>query len=118
MLRSMMKLAGLLSLSLGLIVVTPAFAATAPAGGVTATHPNAYVLQVDGLACPFCAFGIEKEFSRQPGVTNTNVNLANGVLIVTVKPGTRFTDAQLKQVVHAAGFVLKAVVSRPAGTTS
>ncbi|HVC36853.1 MAG TPA: heavy-metal-associated domain-containing protein [Gammaproteobacteria bacterium] len=114
MLRLMIKLAGLFSLSLGLIAVTPAFAAPANTG----SHPNAYVLQVDGLACPFCAYGIEKEFSRQLGVENTNVNLANGVLIVTVKPGTRFSDAQLKQVVHAAGFVLKAVVSRPTGKTS
>lgn len=118
MLRSMMKLVGLLGVSLGLLVVIPAFAGTAPAGRTVPTHPNAYVLRVDGLACPFCAFGIEKEFSKQPGVTNTNVNLANGVLIVTVKPGTRFTDAQLKQVVHDAGFVLETVVSRPTGTTS
>jgi copper chaperone CopZ len=59
----------------------------------------------------------EKAFSKQPGVEHTNVNLADGVLIVTVKPVTRFDDAQLKQVVHAAGFVLKAVVSRPTGAT-
>lgn len=118
MLRSIMKLVGLLGISSGLLTLTPAFAGSAPAGGAAATPADAYVLQVDGLACPFCAFGIEKEFSKQPGVTNTNVNLAKGVLIVTVKPGTRFTDAQLRQVVHAAGFVLKAVVSRPAGTRS
>ncbi len=107
MFRPMVHFLRLLILSLGLIAITPVFASSTPA--------NAYVLRVDGLACPFCAYGIEKEFAKQPGVENTDVNLGNGVLIVTVSPGTAFTDAQLAQVVHKAGFQLKAVVNRPAG---
>lgn len=109
MFRSIKKI--LLAMALTLAAIAPVFA-----GSTAATPPpNAYVLRVNGLACPFCAFGIEKEFARQPGVENTNVNLSNGVLIVTVKPGTTFTDPQLAQVVHEAGFDLKAVVSRPTG---
>ncbi len=112
MFRPMVHFLRLLVLSLGLIAITPVFASST----VTVPPPaNAYVLRVDGLACPFCAYGIEKEFAKQPGVENTDVNLSNGVLIVTVSPGTAFTDAQLAQVVHKAGFQLKAVVNRPAG---
>lgn len=107
----------LLVLFAGLILNNPAQAAspdsTAHPRGSVATTPNDYVLQINGLACPFCAFGIEKKFSKQTGVENTNVNLGNGVLIVTVTPETRFTDAQLKQIVSEAGFVLKTVLSRP-----
>lgn len=112
MFRPLNHLLRWLVLSLGLATIAPTFAVPAAA----AAPAPAYVLRVDGLACPFCAYGIEKEFAHQPGVENTDVDLHQGVLVVTVKPGTRFTDAQLAQVVHEAGFALKAVVSRPAGT--
>ncbi|MDE2085822.1 MAG: heavy-metal-associated domain-containing protein [Xanthomonadaceae bacterium] len=109
MFRSLLHCFRSLILSLGMAAIAPAFADSAAA----APPAHAYVLRVDGLACPFCAYGVEKEFARQPGVENTDVDLHQGVLVVMVKPGTRFTDAQLAQVVHAAGFALKAVVSRP-----
>lgn len=105
----------LLAMALTVAAITPAFA------GSTAANPppaNAYVLQVNGLACPFCAYGIEKEFAKQSGVENTNVNLKRGMLVVTVKPGTTFSDARLAQLVKEAGFQLKAVVSRPTTTAA
>jgi cation transport ATPase len=104
------------------MAAAPAFAGSGPPGSGTAApahaYPsNAYVLRLAGLACPFCAFAVEKEFARQPGVENSSVNLGAGVLIVMVKPGTHFTDAQLSGFVRDAGFSLKSVVSRPAETT-
>ncbi len=100
------------------MVMTMAASAPAFAAPPQTPTPNAYVLRVDGLACPFCAFGIEKEFAKQPGVEDTNVNLEHGVLVVTVKPGATFTKAQLAQLVKEAGFRLKAVVSRPTESTA
>lgn len=104
----------LLAMALTMAASAPAFAGSTP----QTPTPNAYVLRVDGLACPFCAFGIEKEFAKQPGVEDTNVNLEHGVLVVTVKPGATFTKAQLAQLVKEAGFRLKAVVSRPTESTA
>lgn len=114
MLRPIVNFLHLFVLSLGLAAMAPAFASPA----AKSPPPNAYVLRVDGLACPFCAYGIEKQFAKQPGVENTTVNLGKGVLVVTVKPGTAFTDARLAQVVHEAGFQLKAVVGRPTKPTA
>lgn len=76
---------------------------------------DAYVVRVDGLACPFCAYGIEKQFSHLPGVTSTEVKLASGVVVVHVKPGTRFDQAQINKTVKQAGFTLKDIVSQPTG---
>lgn len=39
-----------------------------------------YQLQVDGLACPFCAYGIEKKLSRLEGIEQVTTNVANGAL--------------------------------------
>ncbi|KZC37110.1 heavy metal transporter, partial [Rhodanobacter denitrificans] len=98
-----------------LLVLAMTFGAAFPAQAATSTPAqqawpaDAYVVSVDGLACPFCAYGIEKQFSHLPGVTGTDVNLASGVIMVHVKPGTRFDQAQITQTVKQAGFTLKAV---------
>ena len=34
-----------------------------------------YVLGVDGLACPFCAYGIEKRLNKVDGVTGVEVDV-------------------------------------------
>ncbi|MDE2149355.1 MAG: heavy-metal-associated domain-containing protein [Gammaproteobacteria bacterium] len=85
----------------------------APAPAAAKTDADAYVLRVDGLACPFCAYGIEKQFSTLPAVTGTDVDLAQGAVIVHVKPGARLTRPQIENTVKQAGFSLKGIVSTP-----
>jgi len=104
----------LLGLATAFVAVFPAQAAT-PVQARQAYPADAYVVRVDGLACPFCAYGIEKQFSHLPGVTTTDVNLGSGVVVVHVKPGTRFDQAQITKTVQQAGFTLKDIVSQPAG---
>lgn len=102
-----------LGLAVSLAGIFSAQAAT-PAPAQTHTpHADAYVVRVNGLACPFCAYGIEKQFSGLPGVTGTDVNLADGVVIVHVKPGTRLDRARIKRTVKDAGFTLQRIVSTP-----
>lgn len=87
----------------------------APAGTVRAAEwpASAYVLQVDGLACPYCGYGVEKQFSKQEGVEGTSINLEKGVVIVSVAAGTWFSDEELGQLVDDAGFALGGIVHRP-----
>ncbi|MDE2154283.1 MAG: heavy-metal-associated domain-containing protein [Xanthomonadaceae bacterium] len=101
-------------LAMAFVAVSPAQAATSAPTAQQAWPADAYVVRVDGLACPFCAYGIEKQFSHMPGVTSTDVNLASGVVVVHVKPGTRFDQARIDKTVQQAGFRLKAIVSQPA----
>lgn len=104
----------LLGLAMAFVAVFPAQAATS-AQAQKGYPADAYVVRVDGLACPFCAYGIEKQFSHLSGVTSTNVDLASGVVVVHVKPGTRFDKAQITQTAQQAGFTLKGIVSQPSG---
>ncbi len=85
------------------------------ADGSNAYPKDSYVLQVNGLACPYCAYGLEKQFAHRRGVTKTDIDIVKGVAVVHVRPGTRFTDAQLKRLVYDAGFALRRVVHRPGG---
>lgn len=93
------------------------------ATGVLAAPPT-YQLNVDGLSCPFCAYGIEKKLSALEGVERIETNIKDGTVIVTMKDGVTLDEAAAKQAVKEAGFSLRrfeqvqsAPQGRPAGQT-
>ena len=71
-----------------------------------------YDLRVDGLACPFCAYGIEKKFTKTEGVEKIDINLLKGLVIVDTIEGKTFTETELKQIIDDAGFTLKSVTEK------
>ncbi len=73
----------------------------------SAQDQSEYRLRVDGLACAYCAYGIEKAFMNTEGVTHVDIDFERGLVRVTTAPDTRFTDAQLKAIAHDAGFSLR-----------
>ncbi len=65
-----------------------------------------YSIRVDGLACPYCAYGIEKKLNQIDGITFINMDLEKG--IVTVKAqDTKLEDEQLKQLFQDSGFTYR-----------
>ncbi len=44
-----------------------------------------YRLRVDGLACPFCAYGIEKKLKALDGVVRLETNIKDGTVLVIMK---------------------------------
>lgn len=91
--KTMQKIIGIL---LGLIMTTAALAG----------QPS-YKLRVDGLACPFCAYGIEKKLGALEGVVRVETNIKDGVVIVTMKDGVTLDEATAKKAVKEAGFSLR-----------
>ncbi len=79
--------------------------------------PTQYQLRVDGLACPFCAYGIEKELKRTDGVESIRIDLNAGTVTVTMAEGATLTEARAGRIVKDAGFTLRAFeeVRTPAG---
>ena len=77
------------------------------AGGVQ------YELRVDGLACPFCAYGIEKKFKKTPGVTGVEFDLERGLVIVHTAEGVELSEERLERIVADAGFTLRGVKRKP-----
>ena len=79
-------------------------------GAMSAAAQEAvYALYVDGLACPFCAYGIEKELTGLEGVETVEVDINKGVVIVTAAEGARIPETSLRQAVDNAGFTLRKV---------
>ena len=42
-----------------------------------------YTIQVDGLGCPFCAFGLEKKFKEFKGIKGVKIDMETGVFNFT-----------------------------------
>lgn len=69
--------------------------------------PPTYRLHVDGLSCPFCAYGIEKKLGAVKGVQGLETHIKDGTVIVTMKDGVTLDEASAKRAVKEAGFNLR-----------
>ncbi len=84
-------------LILGLILIS----------AVALAAPQAFKLRVDGLACPFCAYGIEKQLSSVDGVQSVDVDIKAGEVIVTMADGVTLDETEARRAVKDAGFDLR-----------
>lgn len=66
-----------------------------------------YRLRVNGLSCPFCAYGIEKKLGALEAVHSVEVRLDEGAVIVGTRPGLALTEERARKAVEAAGFGLQ-----------
>ena len=89
-----------LSLAIVMVVLTLWVLAVAAQETVQPT----YQIQVNGLTCPFCSYGIEKHVSAIEGVADVAMNLKAGLLTVTMKEGVALSQATANQAIEAAGF--------------
>ena len=72
-----------------------------------------YNLRVDGIACPFCAYGIEKKLIKTEGVESVTFDLEKGLVKVKTKKGAALSEERLKQLVNDAGFTLRSMTEEP-----
>lgn len=69
-------------------------------------------IQVDGLACPFCAFNIEKRLIQLEGVSGADqihVNIPDGLVSLHWKAGVGFDPEDVNEQVRRAGFTPKRI---------
>jgi len=65
--------------------------------------PTVYSLRVDGLGCPFCAYGIEKNPSDIDGVQAIEVDIRKRVVLITMEEGKTLTEQAANEKVKDAG---------------
>ncbi len=88
------------------IIRTAVFALSLLLPVATFAAQTQYQLRVDGLACPFCAYGIEKELKRTDGVLSLDIDINAGTVTVTMADGAAMTEEKAQQIVKDAGFTL------------
>jgi len=85
---------------------TSAEAATAAQTMVTA--------KVNGMVCDFCARAVTKVFGKEDAVENVHVDLDNGEIHVTLKPGAEMTDNRVETLVKKSGYDLVSIERKTA----
>ena len=70
------------------------------------------VMRVDGLACPFCAYGIQKKLEALDATAEVDIRLNEGLVLLSLKPEQNVTDEVLTQTVKDAGFVVREIKRR------
>jgi len=100
------QLAQVLSLVLGLSWSVLGLGVPAAAAQDTSVR---YVVSVEGLACPFCVFGLERELKGIEGVAEVAVSLGDSRANVNVRPGAVVQPEALRAAIREAGFTPGAI---------
>ena len=66
-------------------------------------------VKVHGLVCDFCARAVTKVFGKQDAVENVHVDLDNGEIHVTLKPGADLSDEKVADLVKKSGYDLVSI---------
>ena len=72
-------------------------------------------IRVDGLSCPFCAYGLEKKLKSIEGVSEVKINIDKGVAALRKKKAESIAVEKLESVVNDAGFTPREITATVAG---
>jgi len=68
---------------------------------------QAVIIQVDGLSCPFCAYGLEKNLKKVDGIGSVHMDMKSGKATVLLKADAYVDDQALRKAVEKAGFTAR-----------
>jgi len=77
---------------------------------------DAITIQVDGMGCPFCAYGLEKKIDEMSGVNQFKIQMESGETTFTFPAEDSLTIEQLIEKVNQSGYTPgKATIKRADG---
>ncbi|RMG52270.1 MAG: copper chaperone [Acidobacteria bacterium] len=65
---------------------------------------NKVIIGVDGLACPFCAYGLQKQLKRVPGIKGVKIYVDRGRAELTVAEGESVDFSAIEDAVKKGGY--------------
>lgn len=71
---------------------------------------------VEGLACPFCAFGVEKKLRQVRGVATVEVHMGDGTAELAAVEGASIDISQIPEAIREAGFTPGRLAIEAVGT--
>ncbi len=66
-------------------------------------------LRVDGMSCPFCAYGLEKRLAKVAAIDSVVIRVSDGLVQIRLKHGQELEDDALREAVDRAGFSLREI---------
>lgn len=63
-------------------------------------------IEIKGMACPYCAYGMEKELRKISGVDSVEIELKEGLAYISTPPKQEPTKESLEKIITDAGFTV------------
>lgn len=63
-------------------------------------------MEVHGMACSFCAYGLEKKIKKIKGVESISVDVTTGIALLKTKDGVTIDPALIQKAVKDSGLKL------------
>lgn len=73
----------------------------------TYAHAEELQFEVHGMACSFCAYGLEKKVKKMDGVESIQVNVQTGIATIKMKEGQTLDREKLREVVKDSGLKME-----------
>ena len=96
------------------LILTGLLMATLVVPALAQDSPTQITIRVDGLSCPFCAYGLEKKLKRLEGTEHVRIDIDSGVAEITVAEGKAIAEEDLNKAVVDAGFTPREITYRSA----
>lgn len=61
-------------------------------------------VEVKGLSCPFCAYGLEKHFQELDGVLSVSIDIKKGLMTLSIRDDMELSTETIEETVKKAGF--------------
>lgn len=101
-----------------LIITLSIFAFALSSNSLSAQSERDQVeVQVDGLGCPFCAYGLEKKFKEFKGIKDVKIEMETGQFYFTYPSEKKMSLEQVESQVDKAGYTaVSTKITRNDGT--
>ena len=66
--------------------------------------PQVVEIEVSGLTCPFCAWGVERNVEKVAGVESCDVSVEEGKVRIVLTPGAEADLEAINRAILDAGF--------------
>ncbi|KAA3616807.1 MAG: copper chaperone [Calditrichaeota bacterium] len=67
-------------------------------------------IEVDGLSCPFCAYGLEKKLKALDSIDTLDININEGLIKIFLKKDKQISKTEIREKVAEAGFTFRKLV--------
>ena len=92
--------------SLAILILTFCFSLSANAQ-IDNKQERIYIkIEIKGMACPFCAFGMEKALKKVAGIENVTIELKAGLAYISTPIKQKPTKKSIKKIITDAGFTV------------
>ncbi|QNJ97076.1 heavy-metal-associated domain-containing protein [Constantimarinum furrinae] len=86
------------------IIITVIVALVSVMGANAQKSMDQFLIQVDGLGCPFCAYGLEKKFKEFKGIKDVEIEIETGNFSFNYPSEKNLTMDAVQQQVEKAGY--------------